>query len=168
MARPTIRSNGHGNDCGQFDNSNPSGNVPVPAIPAIGYLVRTVRDLAPDCPGVDYVAASCCGAAPRTVGYDKGKRTKPPKPPKPPNGRTSEELRQELQQSVEDYLEWCAEEGTKPEKTWQGKLTIRVDEDLRHRLAAVAAASGESINAWITRLLDRETRRMLEEQEVAG
>ena len=78
-------------------------------------------------------------------------------------GRTPEELRQELESSVEEYLAWCAEEGTKPEKTWQGKLTIRVDEDLRHRLAAVAAASGESINAWITHLLDRETRRMLEE-----
>lgn len=78
-------------------------------------------------------------------------------------GRTPEELREEFKNSVEEYLEWCAEEGTKPEKTWQGKLTLRVDEDLRRRLAVIAAASGDSINSWITSLLDRETRRMLEE-----
>ena len=36
-------------------------------------------------------------------------------------GRTPEELREEFKNSVEDYLTWCAEEGTKPEKTWVGK-----------------------------------------------
>ena len=78
-------------------------------------------------------------------------------------GRTPEELRAELKASVDEYLAWCKEEGTKPEKTWQGKLTLRVDERLRHRLAAAAAAHGESLNAWITSVLDRETRRVLAE-----
>lgn len=82
-------------------------------------------------------------------------------------GRTPEELREEFKNSVEEYLSWCAEEGTRPEKTWQGKLTIRVDEALRRRLAVVAAAYGESVNAWIADLLDRETRRVLEEHELA-
>ena len=69
---------------------------------------------------------------------------------------------------MEEYLAWCAEEGTKPGKTWLGKVTIRVDEDLRRRLAVVAAASGESVNAWITTLLDRETTRVLKEQGLVG
>jgi predicted HicB family RNase H-like nuclease len=83
-------------------------------------------------------------------------------------GRSPDELREEFKHSVEDYLAWCAEEGTKPEKTWLGKLTIRVDEDLRRQLAVVAAASGESVNAWITTLLERETTRVLKEQGLAG
>jgi predicted HicB family RNase H-like nuclease len=82
-------------------------------------------------------------------------------------GRTPDELRQEFKNSVEDYLAWCTEEGTKPEKTWQGKLTLRIDEDLRRRLTVVAAAHGESVNAWITDLLDRETKRALETHELA-
>jgi len=55
-------------------------------------------------------------------------------------GRTPEELREEFKNSVEDYLTWCAEEGTKPEKTWVGKLTIRVDEGAlwRHRASAIS------------------------------
>jgi predicted HicB family RNase H-like nuclease len=78
-------------------------------------------------------------------------------------GRTPEELREELANSVDEYLAWCAEEGTKPEKTWQGKLTIRIAEDLRRRIDVAASAHGESINAWITAVLDRETRRVLAE-----
>ena len=83
-------------------------------------------------------------------------------------GRTPDELRAEFKTSVEAYLTWCAEEGTQPEKTWLGKLTIRVDEDLRRRLTVVAAAHGESVNAWITTLLDRETKRLLQEHELAA
>ncbi len=83
-------------------------------------------------------------------------------------GRTPDELRAEFKTSVEAYLTWCAEEGTQPEKTWLGKLTIRVDEDLRRRLTVVAAAHGESVNAWITTLLDRETTRLLQEHELAA
>jgi predicted HicB family RNase H-like nuclease len=62
---------------------------------------------------------------------------------------------------VEAYLAWYAEEGTKPQKTRLGKLTIRVDENLYPRLAVTAAAGSESDNAWITTPLDRETRRVL-------
>ena len=77
-------------------------------------------------------------------------------------GRAPEELRQEFRNSVEDYLTWCEDEGETPEKTWQGKLTIRTSEELRRRLVVAAAAAGESVNAWINKVLERETRRALE------
>lgn len=83
-------------------------------------------------------------------------------------GRTPDELREEFKVSVEEYLAWCSEEGIKPEKTWQGKLTIRIGEDLRNRIAVVAAANDESINAWITEVLDRETRHVLAHHELAA
>lgn len=78
-------------------------------------------------------------------------------------GQTPAELRREFQNSVDEYLSWCAEEGVKPEKTWQGKMTLRIDDTLRRRLVAAAAASGNSVNTWITNLLDRETKRLLED-----
>ena len=80
-------------------------------------------------------------------------------------GRDPDELRQELAASIEDYLELCAEEGQAPEKTWQGKLTGRMNDDLRRRLTVAAEASGESINTWIVTVLDREAKRVLGEQE---
>ena len=83
-------------------------------------------------------------------------------------GRTPQELRDALKDSVEEYLAWCAEEGTEPQKTWQGKLTVRIDDDLRRRLAIVAEASGESVNAWITAVLERETQRALADAGLAA
>jgi predicted HicB family RNase H-like nuclease len=81
-------------------------------------------------------------------------------------GRTPEERREEFKNSLEEYLAWHAQEGTRPEKTWLGKLTIRVDEYLHHRLTVVAAASCESVNAWITALLERATTRVLKEHNL--
>lgn len=78
-------------------------------------------------------------------------------------GRSTEELRRELENSVEAYLAWCREEGEKAEKTWSSKMTLRPDERLHRRIVAASAASGESINGWIIKVLDRETRRVLGE-----
>ena len=77
-------------------------------------------------------------------------------------GRTPEEVRAEFENSVEEYLAWCEEEGEKPEKTWLGKLTIRPDDDLRRRLVIAAAASNQSVNKLVVDLLDRETRKLVE------
>ncbi len=83
-------------------------------------------------------------------------------------GRTPDELREEFRVSVDDYLAWCAEEGSKPEKTWQGKLTLRIGESLRNRISVAAAAHDASINAWITEVLDRESRRVLDDHQLVG
>lgn len=77
-------------------------------------------------------------------------------------GRTPEELREEFKNSIEDYLSWCAEEGEKPEKSWQGRLTLRPDEELRRRLVIAAAASGKSVNKWVTEVLEREAQKVID------
>jgi predicted HicB family RNase H-like nuclease len=77
-------------------------------------------------------------------------------------GRTPAELRREFANSVEEYLAWCASEGVPPQKTWTGKLTLRASAELRHRLVLASAASGQSINSWITEVLDRESRKAMD------
>jgi predicted HicB family RNase H-like nuclease len=80
-------------------------------------------------------------------------------------GRTPEELRQEMQAAIEDYLEWCEADGARPEKSWTGKLTLRSDEAFRRRVLIAAAARGQSVSAWIYQLADRESRKILAELE---
>ena len=80
-------------------------------------------------------------------------------------GRTPNDLRAELKNSVEAYLAWCEEEGEKPEKSWAGKLTIRPDEELRRRLAIAAAAKRQSVNKFVIEVLDRETRKAIAEDD---
>jgi predicted HicB family RNase H-like nuclease len=67
--------------------------------------------------------------------------------------RTPAELKQAFEESVDDYLAWCAEDGRKPEKPFSGQFVVRLAPDL-HRQAAVAAkVAGESLNAFTTRAL---------------
>lgn len=76
-------------------------------------------------------------------------------------GRTPEELRREMEAAIEDYLDWCAADGVKPERSWSGKLTLRSDDEFRRRVLIAAAARGQSVRAWINELADRESRKIL-------
>jgi predicted HicB family RNase H-like nuclease len=83
-------------------------------------------------------------------------------------GRTPDELRKEMKAAVEDYIAWCRQEGDKPEKSWAGKLTLRADEDVRRRVRIAAAARGQSVNAWINQVIDRESRKVLADLDDGG
>jgi len=76
-------------------------------------------------------------------------------------GRSLDELRQEMAESVEDYLELCEEVGKDPERPFRGEFLVRTTPEV-HRAAAVEAeASGMSLNAWVEAAINsvvRETR----------
>jgi predicted HicB family RNase H-like nuclease len=64
-------------------------------------------------------------------------------------GRSLEELRREMAESVDDYLELCAEIGKEPERAFRGEFLVRTTPEL-HRAAAIQAeAAGMSLNAWV-------------------
>jgi predicted HicB family RNase H-like nuclease len=64
-------------------------------------------------------------------------------------GRSLDELRREMAESVEDYLELCSEAGRDPERPYRGSFLVRTTPEL-HRAAAIRAeASGMSLNAWM-------------------
>ena len=64
-------------------------------------------------------------------------------------GETVKELRQAFQDSVDDYLEFCAERGEDPEKPYSGKFVVRVEPVLHKSIAIEARKSGKSLNAWV-------------------
>jgi predicted HicB family RNase H-like nuclease len=64
-------------------------------------------------------------------------------------GETVEELRQAFQDSVDDYLEYCAERGENPEKSYSGKFVVRVNPELHKRVALEARKRGVSINSLV-------------------
>ena len=76
-------------------------------------------------------------------------------------GRSLDELRREMAESVEDYLELCADTGKDPERPFRGEFLVRTTPEV-HRAAAVEAeASGMSLNAWVEAAITsavRETR----------
>ena len=64
-------------------------------------------------------------------------------------GRSIDELKAALADSVEDYLEFCALKGKTPEKPYSGRFNVRLAPDLHQRIAMEAASSGKSLNGWI-------------------
>ncbi len=74
-------------------------------------------------------------------------------------GRSIEELRQSLKDSVDDYLAWCAAEGRTPEKSFTGKFIVRLSPELHRKVSTRAQAEGTSLNQWITETLEKAIQK---------
>jgi len=73
-------------------------------------------------------------------------------------GTSVAELKNEFANSVEDYLEFCRLRGEEPEKALSGRFLVRVDPDLHRMLAAAASRQGISLNAWVSKALQRSVQ----------
>ena len=74
-------------------------------------------------------------------------------------GRSVEELRHEMEASVEDYLELCAEAGKEPERPYRGEFLVRTTPEVHRAVATAAEAEGLSLNAWVESTLATVARR---------
>lgn len=75
-------------------------------------------------------------------------------------GTNVEELELAFRESVDDYLEFCAERGEEPDKPFSGRLMVRLSPELHRELYAEAKEEGKSLNQLITeRLLIAERLR---------
>lgn len=64
-------------------------------------------------------------------------------------GKSVKELKRAFKESINDYLEFCAKKGEKPEKPYSGNLVIRIDPELHKKLAIQAKKKKKSLNAFI-------------------
>jgi predicted HicB family RNase H-like nuclease len=64
-------------------------------------------------------------------------------------GRSLDELRREMAESVEDYVALCAEAGKDPEKPYRGEFLVRTTPEVHRAASKKAEASGMSLNAWV-------------------
>jgi predicted HicB family RNase H-like nuclease len=66
------------------------------------------------------------------------------------------ELREALKDSVEDYLDFCAERGEEPEKPFSGNLPLRINPELHRKIYIKAKSEGVSLNRWISETLEKQ------------
>jgi predicted HicB family RNase H-like nuclease len=72
-------------------------------------------------------------------------------------GTSVRELRKAFRDSVEDYLEFCAERGEEPEKPFSGRLMVRLTPELHRNLHIQAKREGKSLNQLIAEKLGRKS-----------
>lgn len=59
---------------------------------------------------------------------------------------TAHGLKEAFRDAVDGYLDACAKAGKAPERVYSGRLMLRVEPELHHRLALAAELTGKSIN----------------------
>lgn len=74
-------------------------------------------------------------------------------------GKTPAELRREFRKSLAVYLEVCHEKGINPRRQFSGRFNLRISPELHQRLATIADASGESLNALVEDALANLSQR---------
>jgi len=58
-------------------------------------------------------------------------------------------ITEDFHQAVDEYLEFCAENGQEPEKPFKGSFNVRVGAELHRKAALTASAQGVSLNALV-------------------
>jgi predicted HicB family RNase H-like nuclease len=64
-------------------------------------------------------------------------------------GKSVDELKKSFRDSVDDYLDWCAQRNKEPEKPFSGKFLVRIDPTIHRQLTTVAATRGVSLNKLV-------------------
>jgi predicted HicB family RNase H-like nuclease len=72
-------------------------------------------------------------------------------------GATFAEVEQAFRDSVDDYLDFCAQRGEQPDRPYSGKIPLRVSPETHRRAALRAQAEGLSLNQWIARRIETAT-----------
>jgi len=70
-------------------------------------------------------------------------------------GKSVDELHQAFKDSVEDYLDFCAERGEEPEQPFSGRLTIQLSPEQHRQIIMAAERAGKGIAAWAAESLMR-------------
>jgi predicted HicB family RNase H-like nuclease len=73
------------------------------------------------------------------------------------DGTTFAEVEQSFRDSIDDYLAFCAERGEPPDRSYSGKIPLRVSPETHRRAAMLAHAAGMSLNQWIAQRIEPGT-----------
>jgi predicted HicB family RNase H-like nuclease len=68
-------------------------------------------------------------------------------------GTSVKEVQQAFRESVDDYLEFCAQRGESPEKPFSGKFVLRLPAELHRKAYIQAKLKDKSLNSWVTDIL---------------
>lgn len=74
------------------------------------------------------------------------------------HGRTVEELEAAFREAVEHYLEVSERIGRPPQKSYSGKMTLRVPPEVHRAVATAAEVNSKSINQWATEVLRKAAK----------
>jgi predicted HicB family RNase H-like nuclease len=73
-------------------------------------------------------------------------------------GDSVEALEASMGRAIDHYLEVCSARGEEAERPFSGKLNVRLGSEVHRAATVAAAAEGESLNAWLARVVEEAAR----------
>ena len=75
-------------------------------------------------------------------------------------GTSVDEVEKEFRASIDDYLDWCREDGIEPEKPYSGKFNVRLSPVFHSQVAIAAKKLNMSLNSFVEKSLHDEISSM--------
>lgn len=76
-------------------------------------------------------------------------------------GKSVNEIEKSFKESIEDYIDWCKEEGTEPEKPYSGKFNLRLSPEIHKKAAITARKMDMSLNSFVEKALLDELEKVV-------
>ena len=70
------------------------------------------------------------------------------------HGTSVKELEAMFHQSVDNYLQMCAETGKTPDREFKGSFNVRISPELHRKIALCAVREGISLNQYVVEALE--------------
>ena len=70
-------------------------------------------------------------------------------------GSSVQDLKEDFESAVSDYLEMCADKGIEPEKAYRGSFNVRVSPELHKTLALYSASHDQTLNSTVEEAIRR-------------
>jgi len=64
-------------------------------------------------------------------------------------GESASQLTEDFHAAVDEYLEFCTQQNTRPEQPFKGSFNVRIGSELHRDAALLAKAQGISLNALV-------------------
>lgn len=76
-------------------------------------------------------------------------------------GTNAKELVEDFHGAVDEYLESCSEDGTKPEKPYKGSTNLRFKPDTYRKMAIYTTRNGQSINSFVEEACEEKLKKVM-------
>ena len=71
------------------------------------------------------------------------------------HGSSVRELKKAFKEAVDDYLDFCKQEGVTPQRPYSGRLMLRIEPELHAKIAAKAEVENVPVNRLIKQTLEQ-------------
>jgi len=71
-------------------------------------------------------------------------------------GTTVNEIEKSFKDSINDYIAWCREENTEPEKPYSGKFNVRLSPQIHRQISILAKKRKISLNSLVEKAIINE------------